>query len=206
MHPSLQKKIGDLASQFALGIVNLIQDQSLSMLTGGASGGIVSTAEAPAPRRARRAAAASAGGRRSPEQMAELIQQIVDAVRSNAEGLRSEQIQEKTGLAKREVVRPLQLALKQGFLRKTGEKRSTTYFVPGSEARGAAQSKSSAKSSKPAKRKAAPKRKPAAKAAPKKTAAKPKRTKAAPKRKAASKKMDKQHVNSAAAPQSEATP
>jgi hypothetical protein len=200
MHPSLQKKIGDLASQFALGIVNLLQDQPLSMLTGGASGGIVSTAEAPAPRRARRAAAASAGGRRSPEQMAELIQQIVDAVRSNAEGLRSEQIQEKTGLAKREVVRPLQLALKQGFLRKTGEKRSTTYFVPGSEARGAAQSKSSAKSSKPAKRK------PAARAAPKKTAAKPKRTKAAPKRKAASKKMDKQHVNSAAAPQSEATP
>lgn len=198
MHPSLQQKIGELAAEFAQSLVTLLQDQPLSMLTGGTT----TTPAAPkAPRAAR--AASGGGGRRGPEEMAALIEQIVGTVRSAPEGLRSEQIQERTGLAKREIVRPLHLALKQGMLRKVGEKRSTTYFAPGSEARGASRSTKPAAKPK-AKRKPVANKRHAAKAKPKtKVSAKPK---AKARAKASKPKTDK-HVNSVAstATQSEAT-
>jgi hypothetical protein len=174
MRPSLQQKLGELAAEFAQSIVALLQDQPLSMLTG--EGGHVTTA--PKPARAPRASKGE-GGRRGPEQMAALIEQIVHAVKAAPEGLRSEQIQKATDLDKREIVRPLQLALKQGLLRKVGEKRSTSYFSPGSEARGAR--KPAAK--KLAKRKAAAKPKKVARSKSKahKVVAKPKAAKKAEK-------------------------
>lgn len=214
MHPALRQKIGQLAADFATGIVNLLQDQPLSMLTS-EGGGVTTSAPTPTRTRAPRAATSSVGGRRSPEAMAKMIKQIVDAVAASPEGLRSEQIQSKTGLSKREIVRPLQLALKESSLRRVGEKRSTTYFVPGSEARRAlgpiktgkhsAARKTANKRNNKASAKTAPKKKAAkAKAAPKKVSAKPKAASKKAVAKPKAKKADK-HVNSAPAPQTAAT-
>ena len=196
MHPALRQKIVEHAVAFAESLFEVFQDQPISHLTGG-GGGSNTVVHAEPATRTRRAPRASKGGKRSPEQMAETIQQIVQVVRDNPNGLRSEQIQEKSGLAKREVVRPLQLALKQGFLRKEGQKRSTTYYAKGTMGKPASTPAKPARAKRKAK--AAPKaaRKASAKPA-RKPAAKPK-AKARKAKAIASKKADAKHVNSAPA-------
>jgi len=53
---------------------------------------------------------------------------IVALVKKHPKGLRAEQIRAELGIAKKEWVRPLGLALDSKKLTKKGEKRSTTYF------------------------------------------------------------------------------
>jgi hypothetical protein len=55
-------------------------------------------------------------------------QTIVALIAKHPKGLRGEQIRKQLGIAKNHWMKPLAMALGSKKVRKTGEKRSTTYF------------------------------------------------------------------------------
>ena len=67
--------------------------------------------------------------RRSPEQIARALDQVISLVKSNKRGLRAEQIREKLGMRKEEMPRVLKEGLSRKALKSKGQKRSTTYFI-----------------------------------------------------------------------------
>lgn len=166
MTTSLRSTITDLAASFATSVLDAIRQMSLDEILAETRGGAAPRAAARAAAPAKAAAAPAAvpakargrkGGRllrRSAEDIASLIDQIVSTLAANPKGLRAEQIRDKLGLQSKELPRPLAEALSSRRITKTGEKRATTYFA---RAAGAAP-KAAAKPAKAAKGK--PGRKP----------------------------------------------
>lgn len=107
-------------------------------------------------------------GRRSEEDIAAVVGEIVTLLKKNPGGMRAEDIRVALELQAKELPRPLADAISSKQIKKTGEKRATTYFV-GAKAGGA---------SKPAKKAAAKKSAKPAKAKAKSTKAKSKPAKA----------------------------
>lgn len=139
---SLKNRINALAEELTLGVLAAIRSASLEELL--AEGGRASTSRAAsAPARAESAAAAAPargrgkrpaakGGRlprRSPEQIAEVVESIVGALKKTKTGMRSEQLQKLLKLDKREISGPLNEALAGKKITKKGERRATTYFA-----------------------------------------------------------------------------
>lgn len=168
---TLLSRLQVLAFEFATGVLEAVVSSPLEEILGSRAAGKVPTSKAPAATRA------SSGrlARRSDEDIAKVVERIVTLVKGNPDGLRAEQIREELGLEAKEIARPIADALSSRQIKKSGNKRATTYF--------AAAGKSTAKS-KPAKK---PKAKAAVKAKPKaKPKAKAKSAKKATKAKAAS--------------------
>jgi hypothetical protein len=69
--------------------------------------------------------------RRSPEQIAIAVADIVDLLRKHPDGLRAEQIRVELDLEAREMPRVLREGFDKKLLRCTGQKRATTYFAKG---------------------------------------------------------------------------
>jgi hypothetical protein len=140
---SLKNTISRLAETFASEILAALRTASLDDLTalaGGGGGGGAAAAGRRRPGRPAKAAAAPAaagskvprvkkGGRRSAGDIEKVATAIVGAVKGAKAGLRSEQIQKALGLSKKDTQRPIAWALEKKLLRKTGEKRGTTYFA-----------------------------------------------------------------------------
>ena len=112
--------------------------------------------------------------RRDPEEIAATIETIVAVLKKAPEGLRSEQLQEMTGIPKKEITGPIAQALASKQIKKTGNKRATTYFLGGGKvvkgpkkaaSRVSKPAKAVKKATKPAKKATAkaPAKKPAAK-------------------------------------------
>lgn len=130
----LHTTISRLAETFARDILAAIKSASLediSALSGGGARGGRPRAAAPAaaPAQEKRGGRRGKRGRRSSADLQGTIDAIVKALSKASEGLRSEQLQKTLGLAKKDVVRPLQLALQQKAIKKKGQKRGTTYFA-----------------------------------------------------------------------------
>jgi hypothetical protein len=141
--PTLKSQIQALATTFAVEVVAAIRGASLQEILAEGGGGI------PVPfGRARRAArpAKALGGsvssgktakqgkggrlaRRSASDIAQVTGLIVAKLKEHKGGLRSEQLQKLLKLSKKEIVRPLGMALDGKKITKKGQKRSTTYFV-----------------------------------------------------------------------------
>lgn len=137
---NLRAAINALAAEFADGVLRALHSASLSDLTALGAGGA-----APGRRPGRPAAAAEPeasgkrggrlpkarpGARRTAKDFEQLAAAIVSVVgEAGAKGLRSEQIQKALGLAKKDVVRPIQIALDNKQLKKKGQRRGTTYFA-----------------------------------------------------------------------------
>lgn len=188
MTPKLREAIAEIVAEVGQSVADrvaaLIADQPLSELTG--LGGTVATA-ARAPRQVRGARKVSAGGRmakRSAEDIEAVIELVASALKGEKEGLSSEQLQDKLSLSKKEIQRPIILALEQKRIFKTGEKRSTRYFDPhvgGAHAKPASKPKKASRKPKKAagatrvrvKAAAKPKAKKKASAKPRVAAAKP---------------------------------
>jgi len=81
--------------------------------------------KAPAP--TKKAAKAGRLPRRSPAEIAKALAKVVALVKSDAGGLRAEQIRERLGMASKEMPRVLKEGLAKKVLRSKGAKRSTTY-------------------------------------------------------------------------------
>jgi len=89
--------------------------------------------KAPAAKPAAKAAApkkAESGKRirRSGAQLLADAQRVVKLLAANKKGLRIEQINKQLGTATKVLARPIQKLLDEGKIKKTGEKRATTYY------------------------------------------------------------------------------
>lgn len=166
---ALQRAIAELAQQFASQVVKAIGTASLqdiAALTGGAApfrtpGRVIAAPVAAAPSRGGPAAAARrAGGRRrrTADDLAELGSRIVDLLKTSSNGMRAEAIRDALGVPRKELPRVFAQLVASGSVKKSGQKRATTYFVAeGGKSSAAPKSAAASKSA------AAPKSAPAAK-------------------------------------------
>jgi hypothetical protein len=60
-----------------------------------------------------------------------MVDGIVALLKQSPKGLRAEEIRAELGLQAKEMPRPLKEAVDAGRLRKSGQKRATTYFAAG---------------------------------------------------------------------------
>jgi len=117
MDDQLQARLRELATKFADEVLALLRGMSLSEILEG--GG----AARPAPAaRAKRSSAAPRGGALS-------VEAIVAALRSHPNGLRAELLRREVGAKKSLFNYYARKAVSEGKVRKTGKKRSTTYFA-----------------------------------------------------------------------------
>jgi hypothetical protein len=143
---SLKNRIEALAEEFSAGILAAIRSASLEeILSEGPRSHAAPRASAP---RASIVAASSASpaepkrgpgrpkgkktgrlARRSPEQIAQVVESIVVALKKQKAGMRSEQLQKLLSLDKKEISGPLNEALEGKKITKKGQRRATTYFA-----------------------------------------------------------------------------
>jgi hypothetical protein len=134
---TLKSVIQSLASEFATGVLAAIRGSSLEEIldqSGSTRRGpgrprksVSSAGAAPAAAPSRRAR----GGkrlRRSAKDIAAAAGQIAAHVAKHPKGIRGEQVRKDLGIAKNHWLKPLGMALGSKKIRKTGEKRATTYF------------------------------------------------------------------------------
>jgi hypothetical protein len=128
--------LNHLVSTFADSVLDVIRESSLEDLlseSGKARGG---------PRRERadkgehvaldlKPAATGRLARRSPEQIAQIVNKIVLLIKTHKEGMRAEEIRAKLGLLPNEMPRILKEGLATKKLTSKGQKRATTYFAKG---------------------------------------------------------------------------
>jgi hypothetical protein len=139
---TLKNRISVLAEEFSAGVLAAIRSASLEEILseGGRSRGPVAAhapaAAAPAKRGPGRPRGASSANkksgrlaRRSPEQIAQVVESIVGALKKQKAGMRSEQLQKLLSLDKKEISGPLAEALDGKKITKKGERRATTYFA-----------------------------------------------------------------------------
>lgn len=131
----LRRTIADLAEAFASSVLKALHGASLNDLAS-LSGGSGAPRRGPGRPRKEESAAAGPklrrvkkGGRRSAKDLQGTIDAIVSVLGKSKEGMRSEQIQKALSLSKKDVTRPLQIALAKKSIRKKGQKRATTYFA-----------------------------------------------------------------------------
>jgi hypothetical protein len=135
---TLKASLESLAAEFANGVLAAIRGASLEEILGGAGPARRGPGRPRGSTTTRRAARVSAPGRsarggkrirRSAKDIAGVANQIVALVAKHPKGLRGEHIRKELGIAKNHWLKPLGLALGSKKLRKTGQKRSTTYFA-----------------------------------------------------------------------------
>ena len=133
---TLHARIHALSSAFADSIVAAIREVSISELTGGKlhTRG-ESTEEEVTPQKAKALKSTGRLPRRSDEDIALVVEEIVAVVRKHPEGIRAEELREELGLEKKELPKPMLVALASGAIRKEGEKRATAYFIGGRKAK-----------------------------------------------------------------------
>jgi hypothetical protein len=125
---TVKSRIESLATSFANDIVRAIRGASLEELLGGVEGEEASPAPSIRPSRPARAR----GGRlqrRSVEDITQTLSQIVSLLKSNKDGLRSEQIRAALRLRPNEMPRVLKEGLAKKVLKSRGQKRATTYYA-----------------------------------------------------------------------------
>ena len=133
---NLKATIEELANQFALSIIGALRaasiDEIANVIGDGGGRGRARALES--------FAAVGAGGkrgrgrrlgRRSVADIGRMVDGIVALLERHPEGLRAEQIRDELHCEAKELPRPLSDGLKAGRLRKTGQKRATTYFSSG---------------------------------------------------------------------------
>jgi hypothetical protein len=136
MTTSLHSALNHLASSFADSVLEAIRGASLEELiqsngkagsNGRSNRASVVAAAAPAAKKPSR----SSGRlhRRSPEEIAAALGQVVSLVKKHKEGLRAEQIRAELRLQAKEMPRILKEGLDKRALKSKGQKRATTYFA-----------------------------------------------------------------------------
>jgi len=131
----LRSTLDSLASSFANAVVDAIRGASLAELVRESATGVArrgpgrppkSMAEpvTPAAARARKPGRLP---RRSAEQIAKVLDQVVALVKGKKEGLRAEQIRAALKMESKELPRILKEGLAKKKLKSKGQKRATTY-------------------------------------------------------------------------------
>jgi hypothetical protein len=135
---NLKSTIEELANEFALSIIGALRaasiDEITSVIGGGARRGRSRALESFASAGASVVGKRGGGhrlGRRSAADIGRMVDSIVALLERSPEGMRAEQIRDELRCEAKELPRPLSDGLKAGRLRKTGQKRATTYFAAG---------------------------------------------------------------------------
>jgi hypothetical protein len=158
---NIQNSIRALADQFVKGVLDALSSASLAELSalGGGSGGVDGLGRGGRGRKGRAASSAAqstgrgkkgarggasaraAGGkggkkagrriRRSSEDVVELAGKVADFVRSSGGNVAVSEIAKALGMSTADVNRPVTIALNEGRIKKTGEKRLTRYHPAG---------------------------------------------------------------------------
>jgi hypothetical protein len=126
---NLRSRLADLANAFAESVVDAIRSSSLHELLNETSHSRGIRGDGAA--RVSSQAARSPSGRlprRSTDEIAAVLDQIVTLVSKHKDGLRAEQIRSELGLQAKELPRVLKEGLTTKKLRCKGQKRATTYF------------------------------------------------------------------------------
>jgi hypothetical protein len=134
--PTLRNALREFADSFASSVLQAIRGASLEELLGEAGGSArrgpgrppKSTA-GPTASATPRARGRKPGrlARRSPEQIAKRLDQVIALVKSKKDGLRAEQIRAALKMESKEMPRVLQEGLAKKKLKAKGRKRATTY-------------------------------------------------------------------------------
>jgi hypothetical protein len=131
---NLKSTIEDLAIEFASSIIGALRAASIDEITNvtghGAGRGRSGRGGGPENGGAasRRGRAGKRLGRRSVADIGRMVDSIVTLLQDSPDGLRAEQIREALSCQAKELPRPLSDGLAQGRIKKTGQKRATTYF------------------------------------------------------------------------------
>jgi hypothetical protein len=128
---NLQSQLNHLAENFAAAVVEALKGAPLQELLG--NGRAVGNGRS-APRASSRSTVKpvrSSGRlpRRSAEDIAKALEQVVSLVKKHADGLRAEQFRDKLGLQPKELPRILKEGISKRVLKSKGQKRATTYFA-----------------------------------------------------------------------------
>jgi hypothetical protein len=133
--PTLHSTLQNLASAFASSILEAVRGGSLHELLGETGGAVrkgpgrPKAAEAPGGKPVARGARSGRLKRRSPEDIAQALDQMVALLKKNKAGLRAEQIREQLGMQAKEMPRVLKEGLSKKAFKSKGQKRATTYFA-----------------------------------------------------------------------------
>jgi hypothetical protein len=73
--------------------------------------------------------AAATSSRRTTDELEVAGKQVLKLLQQHSEGLRIEEINRALGTNTRQLMRPIKMLLQQKTLKKTGQRRSTTYFA-----------------------------------------------------------------------------
>jgi hypothetical protein len=131
---SLRSALDDLASSFAESVLDAIRGASLQELLGETRGAprrgpgrpkAVPTSEANG--KPTRVARSGRLQRRSPEDIAKALDQVVTLVKKSKTGMRAEEIRQQLGMEAKEMPRVLKEGLVKKALKSRGQKRATTY-------------------------------------------------------------------------------
>ena len=132
--PNLHSAIHDLAQSFTSAVLDAIRAASLDDLhVNGAWVGRPRTARGSARAAPLHTPARKQAGRlprRSHEEIAKTLDQVVGLVKASKTGLRSEEIRAALELDKREMPRVLGHGLQKKRLKSKGQKRGTVYSAP----------------------------------------------------------------------------
>ncbi len=137
MATALHSQLQHLAASFADSVLAAIRGASLEELLAESGSHRVSHGTAqgfrkPGPAVAARVSPGKNTGRlrrRSPEEIAKTVDQVVALVKKHKGGLRAEQIRVELGLQAKEMPRVLKEGVAAKKLASKGQKRATTYFA-----------------------------------------------------------------------------
>ena len=132
--PTLHSTLQDLASAFATSVLEAVRGGSLHELLGETSGAARRGPGRPRALESQSAKPARVSHpgrlkRRSPEDIAQALDQVVALLKKNRGGLRAEQIREQLGMQPKEMPRVLKEGLGKKAFKSKGQKRATTYFA-----------------------------------------------------------------------------
>ena len=133
---TLRSTLTEIAESFAASVLDAIRNASVEELLAESRGvargarpsmnGRATRSTAP---RAARAGRPGRLPRRSDEDIAKALDQVLTLVRAHKEGLRAEQIRQELGMQAKEMPRILKAGTDKKALRTKGQKRATTYFA-----------------------------------------------------------------------------
>ena len=130
--PFLRTNLNGLASTFVAGVLDSIRGARLDDLLADAGIGVRQGSGRPnaAPDDSTASARVTRSGRlkrRSPEEIARALDEVVALVKKHKSGLRAEQIRAQLKMQSKEMPRVLQEGLSTKKLKSKGRKRATTY-------------------------------------------------------------------------------
>ncbi len=129
---TLRSTLNALATHLASDIVDVIRSSSLEELLGGRgghSGGASDRSKSTSSGATKPSPAGKSGRlpRRSPDEIAAALKEIVGLVSKHKDGLRAEEIRGELGMQAKELPRLLREGLATKKLKAKGQKRATTY-------------------------------------------------------------------------------